>query len=159
MRRIWLGLLLLLLSPLLLLALPFLAVGALWDQWRRLQLRRQFAAKWEREGKCGLLVYSDSPHWKSYIEEHWLPKLESRLVVLNWSERKRWPTTHPLEAQIFRRYLGREDFNPAAVIFPGGAEVRIIRFWQPFRDYRHGRDRALRAAEAELFAFLDRGTP
>ena len=30
----------------------------------------------------------------------------------------------------------------------------MIRFWQAFRDYKHGKDRTLRAAEAELEAAL-----
>ncbi len=31
-------------------------------------------------------------------------------------------------------------------------EVRVVRFWVAFRDYRHGRSPKLRDAEAELFA-------
>lgn len=152
------GLLGLLMLPVLLVvlivALPFLAVGGLLDKWRRLRLRRQFEAKWAGAGKRGLLVYSGSPNWQAYIEERWLPRLDGRLVVLNWSERSQWSERHPLEGEILRRYLGDREFNPAAILFPEGREVRVVRFWQPFRDFRHGKDAALRAAEAELFRVL-----
>ena len=33
---------------------------------------------------------------------------------------------------------------------PERGPVQVIRFWQAFRDYKHGKERALRAAEAEL---------
>ena len=121
------------------------AIGKL----REARLRKRFATRWK--GKAGLLVYSNSPNWQAYIEERWLPRLDQRLVVLNWSERKEWPRRHPLEDAIFRHYLGQTEYNPAAVIIPANGKVRVIRFWQAFRDSRHGKDRALRAAEAELF--------
>lgn len=131
-------------------------------------------------GRHGLLVYSNSPHWQTYIETQWLPRLGDRVVVLNWSERTAWNARHPFEAQVFRRFGGN---NPLAVIFvkpPPGAtfhawllgirrldpvhilapyvsDVKVIRFWQAFRDFKHGKDRALRAAEHELFAALDAG--
>src|SRR5687768_9156538 len=56
-------------------------------------------------GKDLLLVTSDSPHWKDYIERHWLPRWGSRAVVINWSERSRWEETRP-EIALFRRFKG-----------------------------------------------------
>lgn len=131
---------------------PFLAGEYVVGKLRLARLRRRFRARWK--GKAGLLVYSNSPHWQAYIEERWLPLLEPHLVVLNWSERQEWPRRHPLEAELFRRHLGQTEYNPAAVLIPAKGRVRVIRFWQAFRDCRHGKDRALRAAEAELFAAL-----
>lgn len=160
-RRIGTALAALLVLPLLLLlaipAVPFLIAGRLLDQRRRRRLRSAFEARWSAAGKRGVLVYSNSPHWQRYIEDHWLPRLEPQLVVLNWSEREQWPARFPLESEIVRRYLGAAEFNPAAVIFPPGENVRVVRFWQAFRDYRHGKDRALRAGEAELFGHLGIG--
>ena len=129
-------------------------MGQYLDKRRRLRLRQAFEAKWGISGKRGLLIYSNSPHWQHYIEERWLPLLEPHLVVLNWSERKRWREQYPLEGEIFRRYLGDRESNPAAMVFPINAEARVVRFWQPFRDFKHGKDRTLRAAEAELFGLL-----
>ncbi|HEY9014307.1 MAG TPA: hypothetical protein VIM84_04525 [Gemmatimonadales bacterium] len=97
-----------------------------------------------------LLVYSNSTHWQAYIEEHWLPAIGEVAVVLNWSDRARWPEQHPLEAEIFRMWGGDREFNPLDVVIRERGPVQVIRFWQAFRDYKHGNDRALRAAESEL---------
>lgn len=42
-----------------------------WQEWRAV---RRFRAAWEPRGKDLLLVYSNSPHWKAYVEERWLPR-------------------------------------------------------------------------------------
>jgi hypothetical protein len=59
--------------------------------------------------------------------------------VLNWSERAQWSEQHPFEAEM-------------AIVVPERTSVQVIRFWQAFRDYKHGKDRTLRAVEAELEA-------
>lgn len=140
--------------PILILALPFLAGGAWLDRRKRRRLQRGFHDRWGPHGKRLLLVYSNSPTWQAYVEENWLPRLESIAVVLNWSERSTWRERHPLEAEIFRMWAGDQEFNPLAIIVPADGSVRVIRFWQAFRDYKHGKDRTLRAAEAELGAAL-----
>jgi hypothetical protein len=140
------------LLPVLVLAVPFLAAGAWLDGRKRRRLQREFHARWGRSGKRLLLVYSNSPHWQAYIEEHWLPQLREVAVVLNWSDRTRWREQHPLEAEIFRMWGGDREFNPLAIVIPERGPVQVIRFWQAFRDHKHGRDRALRVAEAELAA-------
>lgn len=140
--------------PILLLALPVLAVGAWFDKRRRRGLQREFHSRWGGQGKRLLLVYSNSPHWQMYIEDTWLPRLASVAVVLNWSERHTWVERHPFEARIFRAWAGQREFNPLAIIIPADGPVRVIRLWQAFRDYKHGKDRSLRAAEAELEAAL-----
>jgi hypothetical protein len=140
--------------PILLLALPFLAVGAWLARRKRRRLQREFHNRWGEQGKRLLMVYSQSPNWQAYIEENWLPQLQSVAVVLNWSERRIWAERHPLEADIFRTWAGDRAFNPLAIIIPAEGPVQVIRFWQAFRDYKHGKDRTLRAAEAELEAAL-----
>ncbi len=136
--------------PLLVLAAPFLAVGAWLKRWRKRRLQRRFHARWGAEGKRLLLVYSNSPHWQAYIEERWLPRIGPLAVVMNWSERSRWSDRHPVEADIFRMWAGDREFNPLAIVMPAQGRVQVIRFWKAFRDYKHGRDRGLRAAEAQL---------
>lgn len=138
--------------PVLLLALPFLVIGAWLDRRKRRRLQREFHRRWGASGKRVILVYSNSPHWQAYIEEHWLSRVARVAVVLNWSERSRWPEQHPFEAEVFRMWAGDREFNPVAIVIPQRGPVRVIRFWRAFRDYKHGRDRALRAAEAELAA-------
>ena len=138
--------------PILLLALPFLAIRAWLNRRKRRRLQREFHARWGSSGKRLLLVYSNSPHWQTYIETHWLSRIGSIAVVLNWSERARWAEQHPFEAEVFRRWAGDREFNPLAIVIPERGPVQVIRFWQAFRDYKHGNDRSLRAAEAELAA-------
>lgn len=145
-----------LLLPFLVVTLPFLALVRPYDQLKRRQLRRAFEAQWASRGKCGLLVYSNSPNWQRHVEEKWMPRIGAQLVVVNWSERASWERTHPLEAAIVRRFLGERDFNPAAVVFPPGAPERIFRFRPAFRDLKHGTLAAIEALEGELFALLDR---
>ena len=140
--------------PILLLAIPFLAVGAWLAKRKRRRLQREFHNRWGEQGKRLLLVYSKSPNWQAYVEENWLPQLEFIAVVLDWSERSTWAERQPFEAEIFRTWAGDREFNPLAIIIPADGPVRVIRFWQAFRDYKHGKDRTLRAAEAELAAAL-----
>jgi hypothetical protein len=142
------------LVPILLLALPFWAVGAWLDRRKKRRLQTGFHNRWGQQGKRLLLVYSNSPNWQAYVEENWLPQLQPIAVVLNWSERSTWAEQHPFEADIFRTWAGRREFNPLAIVIPADGPVRVVRFWQAFRDFKHGKDRTLRAAEAELGAAL-----
>ena len=104
-----------------------------------------------------LLVYSNSPHWQRYVEETWLPRWGDRAIVLNWSERHTWKKSP--EVGLFRAFLkgpGAREYNPAAIVVPPtGRRVRIVRFWRAFRDFKHGKDRLLRQAEADLQRALD----
>ena len=120
--------------PILLLAFPVLAVGAWLDRRRRRRLQREFHRRWGGQGKRLLLMYSNNPNWQAYVEENWLPRLESISVALNWSERNTWAERHPFEAQIFRAWAGQREFNPLAIIIPADGPVRVIRLWQAFRD-------------------------
>lgn len=150
-----LAVLLPLILTLLVLAAPLIALGLIYDRWRRAKLRRAFTARWRETGKDLLLVYSDSPHWKDYVEAQWLPRLQARAVVLNWSQRVTWASHHPLEAAIFRRWAGDREFNPIAIVIPPRGPVTVVRFWRAFRDYKHGNDRALRTAEQQLAQVLE----
>lgn len=106
-------------------------------------------------GRRVLFVYSDSPNWQSYIEENILPRLRDRAVVLNWSERRHWPSTSPWEARFFRHFCGDREFNPLALVFRPGGRVRPVRFHRPFLDFKHGRDAALREAERRLLSLME----
>lgn len=154
---------LVILSPVLLaiaaVATPFLAAAFVYDRWRAAKLQRAFIAQWGPTGRDLLLVYSNSPHWKDYVESHWLPALTDRAVVLNWSERACWTREHPLEAAVFRQWAGDREFNPIAIVLPRRGAVQVVRFWQAFRDHKHGRGTALRRAEQELARILGTSFP
>ena len=120
--------------------------------WSERRVRRAFEAIHGREGRRLILVYSRSPHWQRYIEEHWLPKYAGQAVILDWSERSTWRTLAPKppEVALFERHAGRAEYNPLAIGVPARGKVRMIRFWRAFRDFKHGRESALRRAEGEL---------
>ena len=159
----------LLLIPIGIVLMPILLVLGLWESVHGGQVRRAFLAKWRPLGKHGLLVYSNSPNWQAYIERSWLPTLGQHLVILNWSERAGWPAKCPIEAALFHSYAGDRAYNPMAIILGPtsrgrldawrrgallealrGQPVSIVRFWQALRDFKHGKEGALRRAELAM---------
>lgn len=108
---------------------------------------------WVPRGKRVLFVYSNSPVWQPYVEENILPRLPKGSVVLNWSERRNW-NRWALSSLTFRTFGGRKNFNPLAVVVRPLRGVRVFRFWQAFREYKHGRDASLKRLEHDLFSLL-----
>jgi hypothetical protein len=107
---------------------------------------------WLPHGRDTLIVYSDSPVWQGHIEQRILPCVRARAVVLNWSARARW--RFGLAPILARHFGGARAFNPLAVVFRPLRRARVFRFWQPFRDWKHGRGESLDRLESELFAYL-----
>ena len=139
-------------------AIAMAAIGIyLWDRWRKWRAVRRFRACWTSQGRDLLLVYSNSPHWQRHVEETWLPKWEHRAVVLNWSERSQWGSSARAEVALFRAFAGAREFNPLGIVVPAIGQVHVIRFWRAFRDHKHGKDRLLLAAEADLGRLLGDG--
>ena len=103
-----------------------------------------------------LFVYSDSPIWKEYLERTIIPRLPSHSVVLNWSRRRQWGRLK-LSSFLFRRFAGNYEFNPIAVVFERFRLAKAYRFWQPFRDLKHGNPEALRNLEEEFWRHLAGG--
>jgi hypothetical protein len=104
---------------------------------------------WCSRGKDILFVYSDSPIWHDYIEERVLPKLRDRAIILNWSQRKQWHFS--LARMAFRHFGNYREFNPLGIVFRPFRRTRRFRFWQPFRDFKHGHPEALAKIENEFF--------
>ena len=107
---------------------------------------------WCIRGRDILFVYSDSPIWHDYIEQHVLPHLGERAVVLNWSRRKGWRFS--LARAAVHHFGGWREFNPMAVVFHPFRRTRTFRFWQPFRDFKHGHPEALHQMESEFFGLI-----
>jgi hypothetical protein len=124
---------------------PFLLPHIIKD----IALRFKFRKAAISQGKFILFVYSDSPHWKSYIERNILPQIQDHAVILNWSERNQWDTTS-WPVRVFKHWGGRKDFNPLAVVFCSLTQVRVIRFYPAFLDFKHGKEALLRQAESQL---------
>jgi hypothetical protein len=127
-----------------------------WNSVRQALAVRRFRSTWTARGKDLLLVYSNSPHWQGYVEEHWLPRWGQRAVILNWSERNSWTRPASPEVALFRAFAGSREYNPLGIVVPPAErDVHVVRFWQAFRDRKHGRDQPLKEAEAELDDFLN----
>lgn len=107
---------------------------------------------WCLRGRDILFVYSDSPIWHDYIEEGILPRLGGRAVILNWSQRKRWRMS--VARLAFHHFGGYREINPLAVVFRPFRRSRVFRFWQPFRDFKHGHPEALHQMEREFFGSI-----
>jgi hypothetical protein len=117
-------------------------------------LRMWFYGAHRRHGRFVLFVYSESPNWQPYIEDHILPRLDGRAVVLNWSQRKQWPRVCPWESRVFHHFTGPREFNPVALVFVGRWRVVPIPFYRAFLDFKHGHESGLRQAEAALLSHL-----
>ncbi|HEV8070495.1 MAG TPA: hypothetical protein VGP76_22460 [Planctomycetaceae bacterium] len=112
---------------------------------------------WCRKGRDVLIVYSESPIWRDYVEKRILPTIGDRAVVLNWSERRQWQRT--LAVLAFRFFGGTREFNPMAVVFRPLHNARCFRFYKPFREFKHGDTSAVSALESGLFRMLGVGPP
>lgn len=140
-------LVLLLLPVILLLVLVILAIVAfIW--LRGLVLNAATWCFWCSRGWDVLFVTSDSTIWHDYVEEHILPELGQRAVVLNWSQRRQWRLD--LSVLIFRHYGGRHAFCPLAIVFRPFRRPRCFRFYEPFHAWKHQDPHPLAAMEVEL---------
>jgi hypothetical protein len=96
-----------------------------------------------------VFVYSDSPNWKAHVESRILPRLPENTVVLNWSQRRQWPR-FSLPVMLFRCFAGEHEFVPIGLVFERWQAVEEYRFWQPFRDAKHGHGGALEFVESQF---------
>ena len=117
----------------------------IWAWWR-----------WHGTSVRGILVLSDSPNWKPYIEEQWLPRLGETIVVMNWSERSKWRSSLPF--WLVRRFGTAYDnfnFNPMFILFRGLRYPFVYRYFYAFRDAKHGNMDALHRLEEHMFGQLE----
>ena len=124
-----------------------------WQQFAIWNATQRFRRAYRSLGKDLLLVYSNSPHWQSYVETNWFPRWNERAVILNWSERSTWKENQP-EVALFHALAGHREYNPLAVVVPPLGRPLVVRFWKAFRDYKHGKDQKLKQREAELESLL-----
>lgn len=148
--RWWQIAVLIVLAPLLLvIAVPALVLYLIYT----VSLHFAVWISWYARGRDVLFVYSDSPIWHDYITEYILPRLRDRAVILNWSQRRKWRFS--LARMAFHHFGGSREFNPLAVVFRPFRSTRTFRFWQPFRDYKHGDPEALHRMESEFFDLIE----
>jgi hypothetical protein len=104
---------------------------------------------WLTAGKDVLFVYSDSPVWRDYMLSEILPLVQSRAVVLNWSERATWKRGS-LRVLAFRLFSGEKSFNPLIVVFRPFRSAKKIRFWSAFREWKQGNKHAVEKLKSEI---------
>lgn len=109
---------------------------------------------WCTRGKHVLFVYSNSPNWHDYIEQQILPRLPRKATILNWSERHTWQWPS-LAVQAFYYFGGKAEHVPLAVIVRPFRATRTLRFYKPFKDYKHGKLTTLVRIEEDFFSTLD----
>ena len=139
--------------PLIIALIPLIIVALTFHLLAGLFLHIAIWCCWCSRGRDVLFVYSDSPIWHDYIEEYILPRLGERAVVLNWSHRSRWRRT--LSVLAFRYFGGYRSFNPMAMVFRPFRLPRQFRFYEPFREFKHGKTEAVAKMERELYDLLD----
>ena len=108
---------------------------------------------WLPKGKDVLFVYSDSPIWHEYMTTQILPPVRERAVVLNWSERNKWPRWS-FRAHVFHYFGGDHEFNPLVVLFRPFRRARTFRFWLPFKGWKRGYKEPVERLRQELFSAL-----
>jgi hypothetical protein len=119
--------------------------------------------EWHSRGIYILWVYSNSPNWKPYCDEHILPRIREHAVILNWSQRRHWWDTDDLAVTIFKSYgnvrryrdeggfvYDGEDFCPMAVVLPRSGRPEVLRFYGAFRDLKKGHPERLEALQHRL---------
>ncbi len=146
----WRKLLLIPMAAIVLLFLPLILLGfALWH----FVLLFSIWIFWCAKGRNILFVYSESPNWQEYVEQNYLPRLDTRAVILNWSRRANWRNS--LGVLAFRRWGGSRGFNPLGVVFRPFKKTRVFRFHQPFLDFKHGQAEDLKKMETEFFTLVE----
>ena len=139
-------------GPLLLaVAAAMLSVVVSWYVLARRRAIAAFRAANRASGKDVLVVYTDSPHWKEYIETHWLPRWGDRAIAF---DRSRPWREDQVEARLWRAVAGQTEHTPVVIVVPPQGRVQIVRFWLAFRDFKHGKVKRLRDAEARLATIL-----
>jgi hypothetical protein len=104
---------------------------------------------WLTRGRDILFVYSDSPIWRDYMLSEMLPSVESRAIVLNWSERRTWKRWS-LRALAFKFFSGHKAFNPLIVVFRPFRLAQKFRFWPAFREWKQGNKQAVERLKLEI---------
>jgi hypothetical protein len=108
---------------------------------------------WIPRGKSILIVTSDSPIWEDYMAEQIIRVLHPQAMILNWSKRSEWSHSYNLQVMTFNYFGGKSDFNPLAVVFRPFRRAKVFRFWDAFKNYKHGKEHSLEVIKEELLEY------
>jgi hypothetical protein len=149
-RRIADRLLLLILLPI---VLPLALLALVIYVCHRLALYMLVWVLWLPRGKNALVVYSDSPIWQEYMLTHVMPLIKEHAIVLNWSERNKWPRWS-FRVHVFHWFAGDREFNPIVILFRPLRRARVFRFWSAFKEWKRGNEQAVEGLRQELLSAL-----
>lgn len=159
---IWQAILLVALSPLILPVAIFICLFVLSRYLIFLTGRWCFLAawwvRWLPKGVDGFLVYNDSPYWQAYFEEQFIPRFGKRFLVLNWSKRRHWPM-FSWRVFAFQFIAGATLYCPFVACFRRFKAPQCFRYYEPIKDLKHGKTKAIRQLEMELSAVLGEPIP
>jgi hypothetical protein len=124
----------------------------LWQRYRSVILVRAFRRTFGAE-KDFLLVYTESPHWQPYIEQHWVPKWGARMVLFNRS--RPW-SKDQVEARLWQSVRWHREHTPLAIIVPRRGLPQTVELYSAFRDFKHGKPQRLETAEARIQQALEK---
>ena len=108
---------------------------------------------WMPRGKSILIVTSESPVWEDYMAENIIGVLQAQAMILNWSKRSEWSRPHNLQVLAFNYYGGKSDFNPLVVVFRPFRRAKVFRFWQAFKNSKHGKTPSLEQMREKLLEY------
>jgi hypothetical protein len=125
---------------------PILLLLALFTIAEKLYICFRVLIEWVRKEKYIFVVYSDSPNWKEYVEKSILSDIEKKSIILNWSDKSKW-NKQDLAVKVFNIWLGEKEFNPAIIVFKPWWKPQVIRLWEAFNEYKHGKKELLHQQE------------
>ena len=122
------------------LLLPFLLVYGItvlvFTGLYRLLLTMIYCFIWSfRAGKV-IFAYSESPHWKGYLESEILPFLPASSVTLNIS--RVGSLRGSFEEKCYRHWSGSQEYCPIAIVFRPFRPPECYRFYSAFLEAKHG---------------------
>jgi len=144
------GLILLFLTPLIVISI---LLGVIYSAFVEIYLRLKFLAVVVSQKKFVLFIYSDSPVWKSYIENNILAQIQNQSIILNWSNRNKWSKLS-WTVQSFKYWGGEKNFNPLAIVFCNFTKIKVFRFYTAFHDYKHGKVDSLQKIESQFLGLV-----
>lgn len=106
------------------------------------------ARLWKGKGARGIVIYSDSPVWKEYIENRWLAAAGDQLEAVNISRHHHWRPS--LAGLLFEAHVAarKRPSLPAALIL--SERPILLDFHGSFLDHEAGDDEQLKKGEQRL---------
>ncbi len=133
--------------------LPLAVVAVILHFLNRLAVYLLVWMVWVPQGKDVLVVLSESPIWHDYMSSEIMPLVRERAVVINWSDRKKWPRWS-FAPHVFRAFGGERNFNPLVIVFRPFRPAMVLRFWQAFQEWKHGHREPVERLKKQLAATL-----